>query len=67
MSNDAPKRAIRDDILWGGQAIADEIGRTLQEIYGLIRTNKIHVTHLGPKTIITTKRQLRRDLGLDLD
>jgi hypothetical protein len=54
--------AISDDILWGTQAIADEINRSLSETQYLIRTKKIPYTKLGPKTIIASRKQLARAL-----
>jgi len=55
-----PQPAINDDLLWGAQAIADEIGAPLDRVYYLIRKKKIPVTKLGPKTIIASRRKLRR-------
>jgi hypothetical protein len=51
-----------EDILWGTQAIADFIGKSLTETQYLIRIKKIPVGRLGPKTIFASKRQLRRRL-----
>jgi hypothetical protein len=67
VSTDNKPRALRDDILWGGQAIADEAGITLQQLYYLIRKKRVRVRHLGPKTIITTKKELKRDLAITAD
>jgi hypothetical protein len=54
--------AINEDILWGSQAIADEINRSLSEVQYLIRTKKIPYLKLGPKTIVASRKQLRRAL-----
>lgn len=50
------------DLLWGVQAMADELGLTLTEMQYLIRKKRISVTRLGPKTLVTSKPQLRRDV-----
>jgi hypothetical protein len=53
---------ISDDILWGTQAIADEIRRSLSETQYLIRKKAIPVGRLGPKIIFASRSQLRRHL-----
>ena len=66
MSKDEAEKqaALSDDLIWGAQAIADELNVPLQRIYYLIRTKKIPHTKIGPKTIIASRRQLRRALSL---
>jgi hypothetical protein len=59
---DSQQPALNDDLLWGTKAIADFIGRSLVETQYLIRKGKITVGRTGPKTIIGSKRQLRREL-----
>jgi hypothetical protein len=54
--------AVSDDVLWGAQAIADFIGKSLTETQYLIRTGVLPVGRLGPKTLFASKRQLRRHL-----
>ena len=54
--------AIKDDLVWGTQRIADEIGKSLTETQYLIRVGALPVRRLGPKTIFASKRQLRRHL-----
>jgi hypothetical protein len=61
-ANSQQPAALSDDLLWGAQAIADEIGRSLSETQYLIRTGAITVGRLGPKTLVASRRQLRRDL-----
>jgi len=57
MSNDAAEKvALADDLIWGASAIADELGVTVQSVYYLIRTHKIPVSKLGPKTVIASRR-----------
>jgi hypothetical protein len=51
-----------EDVLWGTQAIADFIGKSLHETQYLIRIKKLPVGRLGPKTLFASKRQLRRHL-----
>jgi hypothetical protein len=54
--------AINADVLWGAQAIADELGVSLQRVYYLIRERKIPFSKIGNKTIVASRRQLRRVL-----
>jgi hypothetical protein len=53
---------LNGDLLWGTQAIADELGKTLTETQYLIRKQAIPVGRLGPKTLFASRRQLRRHL-----
>jgi hypothetical protein len=53
---------LNDDLVWGTQAIADEIGKTLTETQYLIRIKAIPVGRLGPKTLFASRRQLRQHL-----
>jgi hypothetical protein len=59
--------AVNDDVLWGTQAIADYIRRSLTETQYLIRCGRLPVARLGPKTIVASKRQLDRSLTPNLD
>jgi hypothetical protein len=61
-TSDSHQPTISDDICWGVQAIAREIGRSKTETEYLIRSGMITVSRLGKKTLIASKRQLRRDL-----
>jgi hypothetical protein len=60
--NDNGGPSLVDDLLWGTRAIANEIGRSLHETQYLIRIRAIPFAKLGPKTIIASRRQLRRAL-----
>jgi hypothetical protein len=60
---DSQQPALSDDLLWGTKAIAGYIGRSLTETQYLIRTGAITVARTGPKQIIGSKKQLRRDLS----
>ena len=51
---------LHDDLVWGTQAIADEIGKTLTETQYLIRKQAIPVGRLGKKTLFASRRQLRQ-------
>lgn len=53
---------VSDDLLWGTQAIADFIGKSLTETQYLIRINALPIGRLGPKTLFASKKQLRRHL-----
>jgi hypothetical protein len=54
--------AANDDLLWGTQAIADYIGKSLTETQYLIRINALPIGRLGPKTLFASKRQLQQRL-----
>jgi hypothetical protein len=58
---------LTEDLIWGTQAIADEIGKSLTETQYLIRTNALPIGRLGPKTIFASRRQLRRRLTPKLE
>jgi hypothetical protein len=63
MSDNATEsQKLNDDLVWGTQAIADEIGRSLTETQYLIRIKALPVGRLGPKIIFASKRQLQRHL-----
>jgi hypothetical protein len=49
-----------DDLLWGVAQIAAFLGIPIDRAYYLIRRQKIQVKKLGPKTIVASKKQLRR-------
>ena len=53
---------VSDDLLWGTQAIADYIGRSLTETQYLIRIRALPVGRLGPKTLFASKKQLHKTL-----
>jgi hypothetical protein len=53
---------LNNDLVWGTQAIADEIGKSLTETQYLIRIKAIPVGRLGPKTLFASRRQLRQHL-----
>jgi hypothetical protein len=60
MSN---KDRIADDIVWGvdgEDGIAAELGIPKERAYYLIAQGRIPVTRLGHRTIIASRKQLRR-------
>jgi hypothetical protein len=56
-----------DDLIWGAQAIADELGIPLHRVYYLIRTRRIPVTRLGAKTLICSRKRLQRALSQQVE
>jgi hypothetical protein len=62
MSNDVAEPQVSDDLLWGTQAIADFIGKSLTETQYLIRIEALPIGRLGSKTLFASKKQLRRAL-----
>jgi hypothetical protein len=50
---------LRDDILWGADAIADEIGRPVGDVYYLLQRGMLPATKTGKKTWTTTRSKLR--------
>ena len=60
--------SLADDVIWGvggERGIAAEIGRSPQQTYYLIARGKLPVTKLGHRTIIASRKQLRRLTGND--
>jgi hypothetical protein len=53
---------VSDDLLWGTQAIASYIGRSLTETQYLIEIRALPVGRLGPKTLFASKKQLQKTL-----
>jgi hypothetical protein len=53
------------DLLWGAKAIADHLRISLERARYLIRTQRIPVARLGPKTIIASRRRLDRALAIE--
>jgi hypothetical protein len=63
MSKDNLPNEIADDWIWGvtGESgLAAFIGRTPQQTYYLISRGKLPVTKLGHRTIIASRKRLRR-------
>jgi hypothetical protein len=63
-----PTASLADDTIWGvsgKQGIAAEIGRTPQQTYYLIAQGALPVRKLGHKTIVASRKQLRRLTGND--
>jgi excisionase family DNA binding protein len=52
-----------DDLLWGGQAIADYLGISLDRVYYLIRTKRLPIAKLGRKTVVASRKKLQRALA----
>jgi hypothetical protein len=54
------KPALPDDLLWGGQAIARHIKRTVRQTYYLVENGLIPATKLGARTIVARASELDR-------
>jgi len=50
---------LADDVLWGGDAIAEYLGRTPTQIYYLASRRLIPTKKVGNKTLVASKRGLR--------
>ena len=59
---DLQQSKVGNDLLWGTQAIADYIDRSLTETQYLIRIGALPIGRLGRKTLFASKRQLDRHL-----
>ncbi len=59
---------LANDILWGAQAIADEIGRDVRDTYYLLQQGHVDADKCGDLWV-TTKSRLRRQFegGADRD
>jgi excisionase family DNA binding protein len=55
--------APSDDLLWGGQEVADYLGISLDRLYYLIRVKRLPVARLGRKTLLASKKQLSRAIA----
>jgi hypothetical protein len=53
---------LGDDLIWGAQAIADELGIPIDRAYYLIRKKRIPAAKLGQKTIVASRKALKRAL-----
>jgi hypothetical protein len=63
MSDEPTKQApIGDDLIWGAEGIAAELHLTVAQVYQLIRGRRIPIAKLGAKTIVASRKQLRRVL-----
>jgi hypothetical protein len=60
--NVSPESAAYD-LIWGVPGIAEEIGRSTAQTYYLIAQGKIPVAKLGHRTVIASRKQLRRLAG----
>ncbi len=57
---------LRGDVLWGAQAIADELNRPVGDIYYLLRLGRIPCGKIG-STWVTTRSRLRAFIERDLE
>ena len=55
---EATQTPLRDDILWGAQAIADELGRDVRAVYFLCQRGLLDVSKVGD-VWTTTRTRLR--------
>jgi predicted site-specific integrase-resolvase len=56
------EETLADDLLWGAQAVADFLGIKVDRVYYFIRTGRLPIAKLGGKTVIASKKQLKRAL-----
>lgn len=57
----APEKAVREDMLWGIEAIAAEIGRPLRATFHLLANGRIPARKIG-QTWVASRDELRRYL-----
>ena len=50
------------DLLWGAEAIAGHIGRSVRQTYYLIENDMIPVKRLGPKMIVGRRTEIDASL-----
>jgi hypothetical protein len=53
---------LKDDILWGGRAIADEVGRPLREVYYLLQEKRLDADKVGD-VWVTTRTRLQQQFN----
>lgn len=62
-TDDLKDSAPSDDLLWGAAAVAQFLGVSLDRVYYLIRTKRLPIAKLGRKSIVASKKKLRRALA----
>ena len=64
--NAAPHEPLRDDLVWGIKAIADEIGKTPRQAFHLVDTGAIPAAKIGGR-IVASRTRLREHFRALLD
>jgi len=54
---------LGDDLIWGMDSIAAEIGLPLTRAYYLAATGKLPIRKVGHRTVVASREQLRRYLA----
>jgi hypothetical protein len=49
-----------DDLVWGAEAIGNEIGVNREKIYYLMRTGHIPVSRINKRTLVASRRKLAK-------
>ena len=62
----APHEPLRDDLVWGIKAIADEIGKTPRQAFHLVDTGAIPAAKIGGR-IVARRTRLREHFRALLD
>ena len=52
-----------DDLLWGAAAIAEYIGVPVDRVYYMVRKKKLPIAKLGEKSIVASRKELKRALA----
>jgi hypothetical protein len=60
------KTSLADDVLFGGQAIADELGLELRKVFYMLERGHLPATKCGA-VWVTTKSRLRRFFDGEID
>jgi hypothetical protein len=70
--SDIQNENLSADLLWGGQAIADFLGWSVDKVYYHIRKNadpntpeneKLPIAKLGRKTVVASRKKLQRAIA----
>jgi hypothetical protein len=56
----ADKQALANDLVWGADAIAQVIGVNREKVYYLMRTGRIPVSRINPRTLVASRRKLQK-------
>ena len=65
MNDDNRLSALKDDVLWGVGEIAEELHCSVSKARDLMRKKVIPYKKFGPKTIMSSRKELRRAMTVD--
>jgi hypothetical protein len=61
MSTQNEPVALKSDLLWGAEQIADELGQSPRQVYHAAQKNLLPIQRVGAR-LVASRRELRRHL-----